>query len=326
MAKRLLWSEFYDSVYIRVQLTMSVSEEVYVARSSVAGDLNQPGLPAREGIRPTVISARRGWFDWRLNDLWRYRDLVWLFVWRDFVSVYKQTILGPVWHIIQPLMATLVFTFVFGRMAGMSTNGVPPFLFYMTGYVPWMYFATCLDNTSKTFINNSGLLGKVYFHRLVIPASAVISGVIAFAIQLGVLVLAIPVFVMNGAQVHPTAWILATPLLLIMLAGYGLGAGILVCAMTTKYRDLKHLVTFGLQLFMYVTPVIYSVSAVPHAYRWIATMNPLTPIIEGFRLAFLGVGAVHATDLAWSFLLMLGLIGLALTLFTRAERTFMDTV
>jgi len=305
---------------------MSISEDVCLPEPAVASDFHRPGASHDERVRVTVISPRRGWFDWRLKELWRYRDLVWLFVWRDFVSVYKQTILGPAWHVIQPLMATLVFTFVFGRMAGLSTNGVPPFLFYMAGYVPWMYFATCLDNTSKTFINNSGLLGKVYFHRLVIPASAAISGVITFVIQLGVLLVAIPIFIMNGAVLQPTRWILVTPLLLFMLAGYALGAGILVCALTTKYRDLKHLVTFGLQLMMYVTPVIYSVSAVPRAYRWIATTNPLTPIIEGFRLAFVGAGAVQPSDLVWSFSLMVALLALGLTLFTRVERTFMDTV
>jgi lipopolysaccharide transport system permease protein len=258
--------------------------------------------------------------------LWRYRDLISLFVWRDFVSVYKQTILGPAWHIIRPLITTLIFTVVFSRMAGLSTDGAPPFLFYMVGNVAWAYFSNCLDNTSKTFVGNAALLGKVYFHRLVIPVSLVISNLIAFAIQLGILLVVMAVYAFSGVSLHANGWVLLTPLLLIILAGYALGGGIIVCALTTRYRDLSYLVTFGVQLLMYVTPVIYPVSAVPLRYRWTVNLNPLSPVFEGFRVGFLGVGTVTLEQLALSFGVMLLVLAVGTMLFTRVERTFMDTV
>jgi lipopolysaccharide transport system permease protein len=274
----------------------------------------------------TIITPARSWFDWRLKQLWRYRDLISLFVWRDFVSVYKQTILGPAWHIIRPLITTLIFTVVFSRMAGLSTDGAPPFLFYMVGNIAWTYFSTCLDNTSKTFVANSALLGKVYFHRLVIPVSLVISNLIAFGIQLGILLAVMAVYALSGVSLHLTSWVLLTPILLLILAGYALGGGIMVCALTTRYRDLSYLVTFGVQLLMYVTPVIYPVSALPARYRWTANLNPLTPVFEGFRVAFLGVGTVTPQELAVSFVMMLAVLAVGTILFTRVERTFMDTV
>jgi homopolymeric O-antigen transport system permease protein len=274
----------------------------------------------------TVITAHRGWFDWRLRQLWRYRDLISLFVWRDFVSVYKQTILGPAWHIIRPLFTTLIFTVVFGRIAGMSTDGAPQFLFYMVGNVAWTYFATSLDNTAKTFVSNSALLGKVYFHRMVIPISLVISNLIAFGIQFAILLLIMAGYVVSGHPLHMTGWALLTPLLLFILAGYSLGGGIIVCAMTTRYRDLSYLVTFGIQSFMFVTPVIFPVSSVPERYRWVANLNPLTPVFEGFRLGLLGVGTVSLSQLAASVAAMTIVLAGGVMLFTRVERTFMDTV
>ncbi len=274
----------------------------------------------------TLITASRSLFDWRLKQLWRYRDLITLFVWRDFVSVYKQTILGPAWHIIRPLTTTLIFTVVFSRMAGLSTDGTPPFLFYLVGTVAWTYFANCLDNTSKTFVGNAALLGKVYFHRLVIPVSLVFSNLIAFGIQLGILLVVMATYVLSGVSLHLTSWVLLTPVLLLILAGYALGGGIIVCALTTRYRDLTHLVTFGVQLLMYVTPVIYPVSAVPARYRWAANLNPLTPVFEGFRVGFLGAGTVTLEQLAVSFGIMVGVLVAGTVLFTRVERTFMDTV
>ncbi len=274
----------------------------------------------------TVITPHRGWFDWRLGQLWRYRDLVSLFVWRDFVSVYKQTILGPAWHLIRPLFTTITFTIVFGRIAGLATDGVPPFLFYMLGNVAWTYFSTSLENTSKTFIDNAGLMGKVYFHRLAIPLSIVFSNLVAFAIQFSMFLVALAYYRSIGANVHFTSWTLLSPLLLFMLAGYSLGAGIIVCALTTRYRDLKHLIAFGIQLLLYLTPIIYPTSSVPAGARWIAALNPLTPIFEAFRVAFLGAGSVTPSGLATSFVVMwVFLIG-GLMLFTRVERTFMDTV
>ena len=280
----------------------------------------------KTGPEWTVISPHRGWFDWRLRQLWRYRDLISLFVWRDFVSVYKQTILGPGWHIVQPVITTLIFTMVFGRMAGLSTDGTSPFLFYMAGYIAWTYFANCLDNTSKTFVANVQLLGKVYFHRLTIPVSIVISNLISFSIQFGVFLAVLAIYAVSGAAIHLTWWAFLTPILLLMLAGYGLGGGIMVCALTTRYRDLRHLITFGVQLLMYLTPVIYPISAVPARYRWLAQINPLTPVIEGFRLGFLGVGSVTIEQLAISFGTMFFVLGAGIMLFSHVERTFMDTV
>jgi lipopolysaccharide transport system permease protein len=258
----------------------------------------------------TVITPHRGWFDWRLSELWRYRDLITLFVWRDFVSVYKQTILGPAWHIIKPLFTTLIFTLVFGKIAGLSTDGAPQFLFYMVGNIAWTYFSATLDNTSKTFVSNSSLLGKVYFHRLVIPISLIFSNLVAFGIQFGILLVAMAYYALSGEPVHLTWWGLLTPVLLLYLAGYSLGGGIIICAMTTRYRDLSYLVTFGIQSLMFVTPVIF----------------PLTPVFEGFRLALLGVGTVTLGDLLISGVIMLLVLAGGMMLFTRVERTFMDTV
>jgi lipopolysaccharide transport system permease protein len=274
----------------------------------------------------TVITPNRGWFDWRLGQLWRYRDLIGLFVWRDFVSVYKQTILGPLWHIVRPLITTFIFTIVFSRMAGLPTDGTPPFLFYMVGNIAWAYFSSCLDNTSKTFVANSGLLGKVYFHRLVIPVSLVFSNLIAFGIQFGILLILMAAFALSGASVELSAAMLLIPVLLILLAAASLGLGIIVCALTTRYRDLSYLVTFGVQLLMYVTPVIYPVSAVPERYQWAVALNPLAPIFESFRLVLLGVGTVSALQLTISATVIFSTLVFGLLLFTRAERTFMDTV
>jgi lipopolysaccharide transport system permease protein len=274
----------------------------------------------------TIIEPRRSLLDWRLRQLWRYRDLISLLVRRDFVSVHKQTILGPAWHVLQPLFTTIIFTLIFGRVAKLPTDGAPPFLFYMSGTVGWTYFATSLDNTAKTFVANAPLLGKVYFHRLVIPISIVFSNLVTFGIQFAIFLVFLASYAASGADVHITSWVLLTPVLLLMLAGYALGAGILVCAMTTRYRDLRHVLTFGIQLLMYMTPVIYPISAVPPNYRWIAQLNPLTPVIEGFRKGFLGVGSVTGSELAASFGLMVVVLALGLMLFTRVERTFMDTV
>jgi len=274
----------------------------------------------------TFITPHRGWTDWRLKQLWRYRDLIALFVWRDFVSIYKQTILGPLWHIIQPLLTTITFTVMFGKIANLPTDKVPPFLFYLAGTVGWSYFANNINKTSTTFVGNANLLGKVYFHRLVIPISISISNLISFAIQLGILLVSVGIFWLRGAPVHFTGWIFCTPLFLLMLAGYGLGGGIIVSALTTRYRDLSNLVTFGVQLLMYATPVILPVSEVPEKYRWVLQYNPLTPIIEGFRLGFLGAGDVTMMQLGASFGVMVVVLGIGLMLFTHVEKTFMDTV
>jgi len=279
-----------------------------------------------DGNWTTRITPHRGWLDWRLKQLWQYRDLIRLFVWRDFVSAYKQTILGPAWHVIQPLLTTLMFTLIFARVARISTGGVPPFLFYLSGLVAWNYFATNLTKTSTTFLGNAHLLGKVYFHRMAVPISVTLSNLVTFAIQLGIFLVVLAFYLLTGSDVHLTGWIFCAPIFLLMLAGYGLGGGIIVSALTTRYRDLANLVSFGVQLAMYATPVIYPASAVPERHRWILHLNPLTPVFEGFRLGFLGTGTVDVAHLAISFGVMVLVLIVGLMLFTHVERIFMDTV
>ena len=274
----------------------------------------------------TVIQAEASPFDWRLGELWSYRDLIALLVWRDFVSVYKQTVLGPIWHLVRPLLTALVFTVVFGTIAELPTEGAPRFLFYLAGTIGWTYFSTSLDQTARTFVGHAHLLGKVYFHRLAIPLSIVVSNLVSLGIQLGIFLVVVAWYVAAGGRLNPSPWLMAFPFLILVLAGYALGLGVIVCAMTTRYRDLAYLVSFGLQLFMYVTPVIYPVSAVPERFRWIAQLNPLAPVFEALRLALLGVGSVNTGHLAMSVGTMLLLLVVGLTFFTKVERTFMDTV
>ena len=238
-----------------------------------------------------VIRPKVGWLDLHLADLWRYRDLTAMFVWRDFVAQYKQTILGPLWHILQPLFTTLIFTVVFGKMAKLSTDGVPPLLFYLAGVTCWSYFADCVNRTSVTFISNAAIFGKVYFPRLSVPLSLVISSMIKFAIQLALFLAFLIFYWMQGAPVQPTAAIALTPLLLLLMAGLSLGAGIIVSAFTTRYRDLQQLVAFGVQLMMFATPVVYPLSMIGGgSFRWLILANPMTPIVETFRYAYLGSG------------------------------------
>jgi lipopolysaccharide transport system permease protein len=272
------------------------------------------------------IRPKRNWFDLRLGELWHARDLVMLFVWRDFVSVYKQTILGPLWYLIQPLLTTLTFTVIFGRIARLSTDGLPQFLFYMSGTVIWTYFADCLNKTSVTFIQNSHLFGKVYFPRLAVPISILISNLITFAIQFALFVSFAVFFAVRGAAVHSNAWMLLTPVLLLMMAGLGLGFGIIVSSLTTKYRDLRFLVTFGVQLLMYATPVIYPLSSISGRFRLLIMANPMTPIVETFRYAFLGAGTVNPAHLLYSFGFMVVVMLIGTVIFNRVEQTFMDTV
>ena len=273
-----------------------------------------------------ILRPKRGIFDLRLGEVWSARDLIMLFVRRDFVSVYKQTILGPLWYLIQPLLTTIVFTVIFGRIAGLPTDGLPPFLFYMSGIVIWSYFAECLNKTSDTFISNAILFGKVYFPRLTVPLSISISNLVSFSIQF-LLFLAFTVyFWLQGANVQPNLWVLLTPLLLLMMAGMGLGGGIIVSSLTTRYRDLRFLVGFGTQLLMYATPVIYPVSAVPENLRFLIELNPLTPIVESFRYAYLGSGTVSIYNLLYSLIWTISLLLVGTVIFNRVEATFMDTV
>ncbi|MHB9034790.1 MAG: ABC transporter permease, partial [Anaerolineae bacterium] len=266
-----------------------------------------------------LIQPRRRLLDLRLGELWRYRDLVMLFVRRDFVSVYKQTILGPLWYLIQPLLTTLTFTVIFGNIAKLPTDGLPQFLFYMSGTVIWSYFAECLTKTSNTFVQNSNLFGKVYFPRLAVPVSILISNLITFAIQFAFFLLFVAYFAIRGGALHPNWWMLATPLLILNMAGLGLGFGILISAMTTKYRDLRFLVQFGVTLLMYATPVIYPVSSIPERFQVYIKANPMTPIVETFRYAFLGAGTVKPLELVYSFGFMVVIVVIGSVVFNRVE-------
>jgi len=273
-----------------------------------------------------IIKPKGNWWDLRLREVWRYRDLVMLFVRRDFVSLYKQTILGPLWFLIQPIMTSLTFTVVFGNIANLPTDGLPDFLFYLSGTVVWSYFADCLKKTSETFISNAGIFGKVYFPRLVMPISTLISNMITFTIQFALFLAFLAYFMASGSDVRMTTWALALPLLIVLMAGLGLGMGIIISSLTTKYRDLRYLVSFGVSLWMYATPVIYPISSIPEKWRWIARINPITPIIEAFRFAFLGAGSADWGMLAYSggFTAVVFVIGLMI--FNHVEKTFIDTV
>jgi lipopolysaccharide transport system permease protein len=273
-----------------------------------------------------IIRPKRSVFDLRLRSLWHARDLILLFVQRDFISVYKQTILGPLWYLIQPLLTTIVFTVIFGNVAKLPTDGLPQFLFYMSGTVIWSYFASCITKTSDTFINNANLFGKVYFPRLAVPVSILLSNLIAFSIQFAFFLIFMGYFSLRGTALHPNVWILLLPVLILLMAGLGLGLGIIISSLTTKYRDLRFLVQFGVQLLMYATPVILPISSFSQRYRWIVLANPMTPIVEAFRYAFLGSGSVDLPGLLYSFVFMLVAVFLGGIIFNRVEQTFMDTV
>ena len=273
----------------------------------------------------TVIVPKTGWFDFRLKELARYKDLIFLFVKRNFVSQYKQTVLGPAWAVIQPLLTTVVFTVVFGNLAGLAAAGVPSFLFFMSGNIAWHYFSTCLTQTANTFTGNSSILGKVYFPRLVMPVSTVMTNLISFAIQFFLFVVFLVVYWIKG-DVQPTAHALLLPVLLLHMALLSLGVGIIISSLTTKYRDLKMLVSFGVQLWMYGTPVAYDIGIVPQRLMGIYMLNPMTPVINTFRKAFLGLGSFDLTYylISWGMTFVVLFIGLML--FSRVEKTFMDTV
>lgn len=273
-----------------------------------------------------IIRPQRAWWDLQLGEIWRYRDLILLFVWRDFVAYYKQTILGPLWYLIQPILTTVVFTVIFGNIAKLPTDGLPPFLFYLAGNTVWVYFSTCVTSTSNTFAGNAAVFGKVYFPRLSVPISIVISNLISFGIRLGVFLAFLVYFLLKGAAVHVTWWVLLLPVLLIVMAGLGLGFGIIISSMTTKYRDLQQLVGFGVQLMMYGTPVIYPLSSVDAGWRWLLLLNPMTPVVEVFRFAFLGTSALEPVYLIYSFFCMLTALLIGIVAFNHVENTFMDTV
>ena len=262
----------------------------------------------------------------KLRQLWKYRDLIYMFVRKDLVVKYKQTILGPVWYIVQPLITSIMFTFIFGRIAKIPTGGVPHYLFYLAGITCWGYFSICLTTTSDTFTTNQAIFGKVYFPRIAIPISIVISNFLKFCIQLGVFLFFYFLYMYNGAAVEPNYYLFLLPMLVLMMGGLSLGFGMLFSAMTTKYKDLKFLLSFLVQIWMYGTPIIYPLSEAPEKYRWIIALNPMTSIVVTFKYAFLGKGDFRWDYLIYSFVFMIVLLFVALIIFNKVEKNFMDTV
>jgi len=266
---------------------------------------------------------------WKINlkEVWAYRDLITLFVKRNIVVQYKQTILGPLWYLIQPVLTVIMNMVVFGGIAHMSTDGIPQALFYMAGNVCWFYFSDCLNQTSNTFVANQGMFGKVYFPRMVVPISTVMSNLLRFGIQLLLFVAIWIYFFASGSDIHLTWTILLVPILVVMLAGLGLGFGILISSMTTKYRDLTILFTFVVQLWMYATPIVYPMSMVTNeTLHTIIMLNPMTSIIEAFKYATLGQGYFSWGALGYSFAFMCILMLWGIIIFNKVQRSFMDTV
>ncbi|TDQ19385.1 lipopolysaccharide transport system permease protein [Algoriphagus boseongensis] len=275
-----------------------------------------------------IVEPKTSLFDLNLREVWRYRDLMMLFVRRDFVAQYKQTILGPLWHLIQPVLTTLMFLLVFGQIANIPTDGIQPVLFYMSGITLWNYFSACLTSTSNTFVANAGIFGKVYFPRLVIPLSVVMSNLVRLCIQFGLLLAVMGWYaIFESTPFHfGFSWFLL-PVLVLLMAGLGLGLGIIISSLTTKYRDFTVLIGFAVQLLMYATPVAYPLSFIKGKnFAPIIEWNPMSTIVEAFRFALFGTGGFELGSLVYPFCFMLAILFLGIMIFTKVERTFMDTV
>jgi lipopolysaccharide transport system permease protein len=275
-----------------------------------------------------IIRPKRHAFDINFKEIWQYRDLLLMFVKRDVITVYKQTVLGPIWFVVQPILTTIAYIVVFGNIAKISTDGTPMALFYLSGIVIWNYFSESFTQTSDTFMQNSQIFGKVYFPRLIMPLSKVISGLIKFFIQLCFFLLVYAYYLINDPGVVQPNWTIALiPFYVLIMSMTGLGLGILFTSMTTKYRDLKFLITFGVQLLMYATPVIYPMSTIPEGkFKMILQLNPLSPIVESFKYSFLGAGEFSLTGLAYSLGFALVALFLGMIVFHKTERNFIDTV
>ena len=273
-----------------------------------------------------IIRPKRGIFDLRLKEIWKYRDLLALLVRRDFVSTYKQTLLGPVWYVFQAFFTAFAFTVVFQKIFGMYTEHVPAMLFYMSGLVCWNYFSQCLTKTSNTFVSNAGIFGKVYFPRLVVPISSIISNLIGFGIQLLFLIGIMIFYKIVDAEFHLTYMLFFVPFLILLMAIMGLGFGIIISSLSIKYRDFQHITSFGVQLLMFATPVMYPFHWIRGGLRFIMVLNPLTPIIEAFRYAFLGVGEFSYLSLTYSAVFSVSVLFMGIVMFSRYERNFIDVV
>lgn len=274
----------------------------------------------------THIKSKTGWFDIDLKELWRYKDLVLLFVKRNYSTRYKQTILGPLWLVFNPMITVILYALIFGRIAGLSTDGAPQIVFYLCSNAIWAYFASCITETSNTFTANAAILGKVYFPRLVMPLSSVLTGLLDLLIQIAMLAVIIIAYICMGTNLHVGPALLLIPLLIVQTALLGLGFGIIVAACTTKYRDLVVLVSFGVQLWMYASPVVYTTTIIPEKFYGIYMCNPMAPIIATWRYAILGIGEFPAGYWGISWIVTIVILTLGVVLFSRIEKTFMDTV
>ncbi|MCE3227911.1 MAG: Membrane protein of an transporter complex [Bacteroidetes bacterium] len=274
-----------------------------------------------------VIQPKGKWYDLRLRNVLRYKDLLWLFVRRDFVAVYKQTILGPVWFFVQPVITALTFTVIFGGLAGISTDGIPGILFYLSGITLWTYFSDSLTKISDTFTTNASVFGKVYFPRIIVPLSVIFSNLIKLSVQFLLFLVVWIYFLTTSDKIYPRFELMPLLPLLILIMGFmGLAFGIIITSLTTKYRDLKFLVSFGVQLLMYASPIVYPLSVVPEKYKMILLLNPLTGVIETFKCAFLGSGVFSWVNLSYSIFCTIILLFIGLFLFNRVEKSFTDTV
>ena len=286
-------------------------------------------MKKNNGEWTAIIRPKTGWFDIDLKEIWHYKDLIFMFLKRNFNSAYKQTVLGPLWFLINPLLSSSMYTLVFGQIAKISTDGVPQFLFYLCSNAAWGYFSTCLSSTASTFTGNAYLFGKVYFPRLVSPITSVIYGLLSFFIQLLLLAVAMVIFALRGEPVYPNIHMLLLPVLILQMALLGMGCGIIISSVTTKYRDLTILIGFGLQLWMYGTPVVYPISQVKNiapGFEQLIWLNPVAPIINNFRYAVLGCGEMNYTYWGISWIITALVLFVGVLIFSRVEKTFMDTV
>lgn len=275
----------------------------------------------------TEIKPQSNLLDLNLKELWAYRDLIRMYIKRDIVTFYKQTVLGPLWFVIQPVLTTIMFMFVFGNLAGISTDGIPQPLFYFAGITLWNYFSDCLTRNSKVFIENQAIFGKVYFPRLVVPISVTISNLVRFFIQFAIFLLIFTFYIVQPEyNIQPNATLFLLPLLILMTAGLSLGFGIIFSSMTTKYKDLTFLLQFGVQLWMYATPVIYPLNSFSAEKQWLLALNPMTSIIETFKYSFVGQGVFSWEYLAYSFGFMVIILFVGIVVFNKVQKSFMDTV
>ena len=261
-----------------------------------------------------------------VKEIWHYRDLIYMLVKRDFITFYKQTILGPIWFFVQPILTSLIYLVLFGQVAKLSTDGLPQLAFYLSGITIWNYFSESLSKTSTVFKDNSGVFGKVYFPRLIMPLAIVVSGLMKFSIQFGLFIAVVLYYTFIEKTIQPNSWVLMTPVLIVLMATFALGLGMIFSSLTTKYKDLTFLLSFGIQLAMYATPVVYPISALPVHYRWIVESNPLTAIFECFRYGYLGSGHFDPFSLVYSTICIFIIFTIGVLIFNKVEKSFMDTV